>query len=145
MDWILPKEIRFTSRTVQYDDLITHNFRITDYPTIVGNAWGSNLFNRPGTRVVMKMRMVDRYKGIRQIDRAIDELREQANSTGKTSRLMELQTHVDTLAEVLAMLQSDNETLLDINVFLTAYDYELSWQMGLPENERKRHRLLRFH
>ena len=28
------------------------------------------------------------------------ELREQANSTGKTSRLMELQTHVDTLAEV---------------------------------------------
>ncbi len=138
MDWILPKEIKFTSRTVQYDDLITHNFRITDYPTIVGNAWGSNLFNRPGTRVVMKMRMVDRYKGIRQIDRAIDELREQANSTGKTSRLMELQTHVDTLAEVLAMLQSDNETLLDVNVFLTAYDYELSWQMGLPEQERKK-------
>lgn len=138
MDWILPKEIKFTSRTVQYDDLITHNFRVTDYPTIVGNAWGSNLFNRPGTRAVMKMRMVDRYKGIRQIDRAIDELREQANSTGKTSRLMELQTHVDTLAEVLAMLQSDNETLLDINIFLTAYDYELSWQMGLPENERKK-------
>ncbi len=138
MDWILPKEIKFTSRTVQYDDLITHNFRVTDYPTIVGNAWGSNLFNKPGTRVVMKMKMVDRYKGIRQIDRAIDELREQANSTGKTSRLMELQTHVDTLAEVLAMLQSDNETLLDVNVFLTAYDYELSWQMSLPENERKK-------
>lgn len=138
MDWILPKEIKFTSRTVSYDDLITHNFRVTDYPTIVGNAWGSNLFNRPGTRVVMKMRMVDRYKGIRQIDRAIDELREQANSTGKTSRLMELQTHVDTLAEVLAMLQSDNETLLDVNVFLTAYDYELSWQMSLPEQERKK-------
>ena len=138
MEWILPKEIRFTSRTVQYDDLITHNFRVTDYPTIVGNAWGSNLFNRPGTRVVMKMKMVDRYKGIRQIDRAIDELREQANSTGKTSRLMELQTHVDTLAEVLAMLQSDNETLLDVNVFVTAYDYELSWQMALPEKERKK-------
>ncbi len=138
MDWILPKEIRFTSRTVQYDDLITHTFRVTDYPTIVGNAWGCNLFGRPSTRTVMKMRMVDRYKGIRQIDRAIDELREQANSTGKTSRLMELQTHVDTLAEVLAMLQSDNETLLDVNVYLTAYDYELSWQMSLPENERKK-------
>ncbi len=138
MDWILPKEIKFTSRTVQYDDLITHTFRVTDYPTIVSNAWGCNLFGRPSTRAVMKMRMVDRYKGIRQIDRAIDELREQANSTGKTSRLMELQTHVDTLAEVLAMLQSDNETLLDINVYLTAYDYELSWQMSLPENERKK-------
>lgn len=138
MDWIVPKEIRFTSRTIQYDDLITHNFRITDYPTIVGNAWGNNLFNRPGTRVVMKMKMVDRYKGIRQIDHAIDELREQANSTGKTSRLMELQTHVDTLAEVLAMLQSDNETLLDVNVYVTAYDYELSQQMLLPQSEQKK-------
>lgn len=136
MDWILPKEIRFTSRTIQYDDLVTHNFRITDYPTIVGNAWGSRIFNRPGTRVIMKMKMVDRYKGIRQIDRAIDELREQANSTGKTSRLMELQTHVDTLAEVLAMLQSDNETLLDVNLYVTAYDYELSRQMELPPAER---------
>lgn len=136
MDWILPKEIRFTSRTVQYDDLITHNFRITDYPTIVGNAWGSSLFNRPGTKVVMKMKMVDRYKGIRQIDHAIDELREQANSTGKTSRLMELQTHVDTLAEVLAMLQSDNETLLDISLYVTAFDYELSEQARHPQNGR---------
>lgn len=126
MDWILPKEIRFNSRTIRYDGLITHNFRIIDYPTIVANAWGCNLFGRPGTRVAMKMRMVDRYKGIRQIDRAIDELREQANSTGKTSRLMELQTHVDTLAEVLAMLQSDNETLLDVSLYVTAYDYELS-------------------
>lgn len=45
MDWILPKEIKFTSRTVQYDDLITHNFRITDYPTIVGNAWGCDAYN----------------------------------------------------------------------------------------------------
>ena len=136
MEWILPKEVRFTSRTVQYDSLVTHNFRITDYPTIVANAWGCNLFNRPSTRVVMKMRMVDRYKGIRQIDRAIDELREQANSTGKTSRLMELQTHVDTLAEVLAMLQSDNETLLDVNLYVTAYDYELSRQLEHPQEKK---------
>lgn len=137
MDWILPKEIRFSSRNVQYDDIITHNFRVTDYPTIVGNAWGSSLFNRPGTKVIMKMRMVDRYKGIRQIDHAIDELREQANSTGKTSRLMELQTHVDTLAEVLAMLQSDNETLLDVSLYVTAYDYELSEQMKHPQGNKK--------
>ncbi|MBQ2022687.1 MAG: hypothetical protein II213_03115, partial [Lachnospiraceae bacterium] len=106
MDWILPKQIKITSRNVQYDNIVTHNFRITDYPTIVANAWGCNIFSRPDTKVVMKMQMVDRYKGIKQIDRAIDELREQGNSTGKTSKLMELQTHVDTLAEVLAMLQS---------------------------------------
>ncbi len=138
MDWILPKEIKLTSRCVQYDDLITHNLRVTDYPTIVGNAWGSRLFNRPGTRTVMKMKMVDRYKGIRQIDRAIDELREQANSTGKTSRLMELQTHVDTLAEVLAMLQSDNETLLDVNIYVTAYDYEMSQELARNDGKSKK-------
>lgn len=137
LEWILPKKIKMTSRTVQYDDIVTHNFRVTDYPTIVANAWGCNLFARPDTKVVMKMQMVDRYKGIRQIDRAIDELREQGNSTGKTSKLMELQTHVDTLAEVLAMLQSDNETLLDVNIFVTAYDYELSEQMLYPEKTKR--------
>ena len=137
MKWILPKTIKMTSRHIQYDDIVTHNFRVTDYPTIVGNAWGCNIFSRPDTKVVMKMQMVDRYKGIKQIDRAIDELREQGNSTGKTSKLMELQTHVDTLAEVLAMLQSDNETLLDVNIFVTAFDYELSEQMLHPQMAKK--------
>lgn len=136
MDWILPKQIKINSRTVQYDNIVTHNFRVTDYPTLVGNAWGANLFSKPDTKVVMKMQMVDQYKGIRQIDRAIDELREQSNSTGKTSKLMELQTHVDTLVEVLAMLQSDNETLLDVNIFVTAYDYELSEQMLKPGKKK---------
>ncbi len=136
MDWILPKQIKINSRTVQYDNIVTHNFRVTDYPTLVGNAWGANLFSRPDTKVVMKMQMVDQYKGIRQIDRAIDELREQSNSTGKTSKLMELQTHVDTLVEVLAMLQSDNETLLDVNIFVTAYDYELSEQLLKPGKKK---------
>ena len=136
MDWILPKQIKINSRTVQYDNIVTHNFRVTDYPTLVGNAWGANLFSKPDTKVVMKMQMVDQYKGIRQIDRAIDELREQSNSTGKTSKLMELQTHVDTLVEVLAMLQSDNETLLDVNIFVTAYDYELSEQLVKPGKKK---------
>ena len=138
MDWILPKEIKMTARTVQYDNIVTHNFRVTDYPTTVANAWGCNMFNRPDTKVVMKMQMVDRYKGIKQIDRAIDELREQANSTGKTSRIMELQTHVDTLTEVLATLQSDNETLLDINVYVTGYDYELSEEMMTQGGKKNR-------
>ena len=126
MDWILPEKITFTTRMVQYDKLYTHNFRITDYPTLVSNAWGHEIFNYPGTRVILKMRPVERYKGIRQIDRAIDELREQANNTGKTSKLMELQTHVDTLSEVLALLQSDNESLFDVNIYVTVYDYEMS-------------------
>ncbi|MDE6742637.1 MAG: ATP-binding protein [Lachnospiraceae bacterium] len=126
MDWILPKQIQFASRQVKYDDLITHTFRIRDYPTMVGNAWGHSLFHIMGTRVVLKMHPLDQYKSIRQIDRAIDELRTQANETGKTSKLMELETHIDTLASVLSMLQGDNESLFDVNIYITLYDYELS-------------------
>lgn len=31
------------------------------------------------------------------------------------------------------MLQSDNETLLDVNLYVTAYDYELSEEMKHPQ------------
>ena len=57
------------------DELVTHNLKINKYPTIVGNAWGSKIFSMPGTRAVLKMKPLDRYKSIKQIDRAIDELR----------------------------------------------------------------------
>lgn len=137
MDWILPDKITINSRTVSYDDMITHNIRITDYPVAVGNAWGAAMFNRPDTRVVLKMKPVDRYKGIKQIDRAIDELREQGNSTGKTSKLMELNSHIDTLAEVLMLLQGDNEALMDVNIYVTAYDYELMERLKHPEIKKK--------
>ncbi|MDR1193209.1 MAG: DUF87 domain-containing protein [Peptococcaceae bacterium] len=123
MDWILPKKIEFASRTVKYDDLITHTLMISDYPTEVANAWGHVLFNMPNTRVVMKMRTVDRYKSIRRIDRAIDELRVQEGATGKASRLIELSSHIDTLSELLRLLQGDNEKLFDVNIFVTVYDY----------------------
>ncbi len=138
MDWILPDRIQVTSRTVTYDEVITHNIRITDYPILVENAWGHGLFNRPDTRVVLKMTPIDRYKGIRQIDRAIDELREQGNSTGKTSKLMELNSHIETLAEVLSLLQGDNEVLMDVNIYITAYDYELSEERQHPEHQSRK-------
>jgi Cdc6-like AAA superfamily ATPase len=126
LDWILPKTIRFTPRTIRYDDLITHNLKVTRYPTLVTNAWGYQLFNLSGTRAVMMIKPMDRYKSIRQIDRSIDELREQSNNTGRTSRQMELATHVDTLTEVLRRLQSDNEKLFSVDTYITVYDYEYS-------------------
>lgn len=127
MDWILPKRIEFLPRAVKYDDLITYNLRVTDYPTLVSNAWGYRMFSEPNTRVALKLHPTDHYKSIRQIDRAIDELRQQGESTGKTSRIMELQTHIDTLSEVLFLLQGDNECLFDVNIYVTAYDYEASY------------------
>lgn len=130
LDWILPKTIRMTTRTVEYDGLLTHNFRITKYPVTVGNAWGSNLFNRPGTRAVMVMKPLDKTKSIRQIDRAIEELGEQGTQTERVSKKMEVETHLQTLGEVLRLLQGDNETLFSTDIFLTAYDYEYSEELA---------------
>ncbi|MDR1205810.1 MAG: ATP-binding protein [Peptococcaceae bacterium] len=123
MDWILPQKIEFAGRTVKYDDLVTHTLMLTDYPTEVANAWGHGLFNILSTRVVMKIKPVDRYKAIRRIDRAIDELRTQESSTAKTSKLIEISSHIQTLSELLFLLQGDNERLFDVNTFVTVYDY----------------------
>lgn len=129
MDWILPEKISFTSRTVQYDNLITHNLRFRDYPTEVGNAWGHRFFNELGTKVVMKMNPIERSKGIRQIDRSIDELREQENNTGKASKLLEVSMHIETLSQVLRLLQGENEMLFNVSTYVSVHDYELSRQM----------------
>ncbi len=126
MDWILPEKVEFASRIIKYDGLITHTLKILDYPMVVGNAWGYRLFNIPNTRVVMKFKPVDRFQSIRRIDRAIDELRGQSGETGKVSRLMEINEHISSLAELLATLQSENETLYDTNTYVTIYDYELT-------------------
>ena len=136
MDWILPDKIKIGTRTVQYDDLITHNFRLRDYPTLVTNAWGSTFFNKIGTRVVMKMTPVDRYKAIKQIDGSIDELREQGGNTGKYSKLMEVSEHINTLAEVLRLLQGENEILFNVSTYVQANDYELSEHMADAEAGR---------
>lgn len=126
MDWIIPKKIEFTARTVKYDGLITHNLKILDYPGVVGNAWGYRLFNIPNTRVVMKFKPVDRYQSIKRIDRSLEELRGQSESTGKVSKLMEINENIESLAELLSMLQSENESLYDVNTYVTIYDYELT-------------------
>lgn len=129
LDWILPKRIAFTARTVKYDDLITHNLKVTRYPTSVANAWGCQLFNMPDTRVVMKMKPMDRTKSVRQIDRSIEELRSQGENTGRASKQIELSEHVQTLGEVLRLLQGDNEVLFNVDTYITAYDYEYSQEM----------------
>ena len=145
MDWILPDEIRIGTRTVQYDDLITHNFRFREYPVLVGNAWGAQIFNTVGTKVVMKLSPIERGKGIRQIDRSLEELREQRNSTAKASRIIDLDTQIQALASVLRALQGENEMLFNVNTFVQVNDLKLSEQKKSgyktktdPNSEKKR-------
>ena len=122
MNWILPDKLDLLGRKHISDDLSASTLRITNYPTQVYNAWGYRMFNIPDTKVVMKMKPMDKYKSVRAIDRAIDELRGQAGETGKTSRLIELDEHVRTLTNLLTLLQNDSETLFEVNIFITVYE-----------------------
>lgn len=126
MDWILPDEIKFTTRTVQYDDLITHHFRLRDYPVAVGNAWGAGMYNKVGTKVVMRIAPIERSKAIRQIDRSLEELRSQHEETGRASKLIDLNTQIQALANVLRLLQGENEVLFNVNTFIQVNDYRMS-------------------
>ena len=122
VDYILPDSVDFHQRTVEINNIITHNFRVVRYPLNVQDAWGASLFDIPGTKVVMKFSQMDRDKSIRAIDRSIGELNSQLDKTGISSKIIELQTHIDTLSDLLIMLQNDNESLMAMNFYITAYD-----------------------
>ncbi len=136
MKWILPRDISFGARTTRTDDLVTHNLRVINYPTTVGNAWGSGLFNIPDTKVVMKLNPIDRFKAVRNIDRSLMELRGQEAVTSKDSRILEIENHIATLQNLLMLLQGDNEILYDVNIYITVYDYDESMRRLNPNMEK---------
>ena len=120
--WAQPETVDVRVRNGEVNHIITHNFRVVHYPTQVGDAWLAGVMSVPGTKVVVKCRMMDRAKAIRNIDHSLTELRGQWSSTGIDSKRMEIETHIGTLQELLATLQSDTEALLECNIYVTAYD-----------------------
>lgn len=120
--FILPESLELKMRTAEVNSIITHNFRVVNYPLEVPDAWGASLFDIPGTKVVMKFSQMDRDKSIRAIDHSISELNSQLDKTSISSRIIELQTHIETLSELLVMLQNNNENLMAMNLYITAYD-----------------------
>jgi len=125
-DWAMPKKVDVKARTVVVNDIITHNLRTVNYPSVVDDAWMAGLMSIPGTKVVMKLSPMDRTKSIRGIDHSLQELRERFAATGVDSKRIELSNHIETLSTLLAMLQGENECLLECNVYVTAYDIALT-------------------
>lgn len=124
--WAMPRSVIVKPRTVSVSRVVTHNFTIVGYPTIVTDAWLAGVMSIPSTKVVVKCSPMDRAKAINGIDRSIHELQDQYQHTGITSKQMELQSHIDTLGELLATLQQQNESLLQVNVYVTAYDVPMT-------------------
>ena len=120
--WAQPQTVDIRVRRVEINHIITHNFRVVNYPMIVGDAWLSGVMSMPGTKVVMKVRQMDRDKAVRGIDRSLMELRGQWSSSGVDSKRLEIENHLNTLQELLATLQGDSEVLLECNIYITAFD-----------------------
>ncbi len=120
--WAMPQTVDVKACTVEVDHIVTHNMRMVTYPTVVGDAWLAGVMSMPGTKVVVKCRPMERGKAIRGIDRSLQELRGQYMATGVDSRRIELQGHIETLGELLSTLQQDNESLLEVNIYVTVYD-----------------------
>ena len=118
---IYPDQVQFKLlSTKQNNKLLTH-FVITDYPLKVDNGWAQELFDLPDTKVVMKCKPVEKYKAIKRIDNAINELLSQ-NNGGKASQQIDKQTHLESLQLLLEGLQNDNEVFFDTTLIITAYD-----------------------
>jgi len=121
-EWAQPNTVDIKARRVEINHIITHNFRVASFPMVVGDAWLAGVMSIPGTKVVVKVSQMDREKAVRGIDRSLMELRGQWSATGIDSKRIEIESHLTTLQELLAMLQGDNEVLLECNIYITAYD-----------------------
>lgn len=99
---------------------MTH-FVVNNYPLRVANGWGEGLFDIPNTKVVLKARPVDKFKALRRVDNAILEVQTQ-NRRNRASDVIEKDTHLESLQELLVSIQNENDVLFDVTLILTAYD-----------------------
>lgn len=120
--YAMPQTVEIKPRTVEINHIMTHNFRLNAYPTMVDDAWLATVMSMPATKVVVKCKPMERTKAMKAIDRSLGELRGQLMATGLDSKAMELREHIETLSDLLATLQQENENLLQVNIYVTAYD-----------------------
>lgn len=122
--WVKPKEIVFHSNKYKVDGTEAAVLAVSEYPLRVKNAWGAELFNIPNTKVVMHVKPVDKFKAIRRIDKCIGEMETKQIISDKASEANSAQTHRATMDELLNALQTENESLFDVTLTVTAYNYK---------------------
>lgn len=123
IEWVKPKTVEFKSNRYTIDGTEASVLSIADYPLRVRNAWGADLFNIPNTKVVMHVKPVDKYKAIKRIDKVIGEMETKQILSEKASEANSAETHRETMHALLDSLQTENESLLDVTLTITAYNY----------------------
>lgn len=136
MAWAMPENVQFTTKNAVINKIVTHQLRVSNYPTSVGDAWLAGVMSIPGTKVVVKCTPMDRISAVKAIDRSLAELRGQYSTTSVDSKLLELEEHIQTLSELLVTLQQDNEALLTVNIYISMYD-SVKTAIGTADNSVK--------
>ena len=135
--WAQPQQIIMRQKDVIIDGIVTHNMRIVNYPSTVSDAWLASLMSYPSTKVVVKAKPMDRGKSIQAIDRSLSELRVKYSSASTDSKVIELGNHIETLQALLVTLQNEGEALMNVNVYISAYDIMQSMaEPSIPERTK---------
>lgn len=121
-DWCTPDNIEFTASTVKVDGIESFTYTVQSFPLAVQNAYGYRIFNIPDTKVVMNVEPFEKNKAIRMLDRSLQELSSQSEQAYKASSILDKQTHIKTLVDLLRMLQNDNEVLFKVTLHFTIYN-----------------------
>ena len=120
--WAMPESVEINHKYARINGVVAHTMKVVNYPSLVGDAWMASMMSIPCTKVMVKCRPLDKNKSISVIDRSLQELRVQYYSTNVDSKRIEYQTHIESLQLLLSTLQSDSESLLEVSVYITAYD-----------------------
>ncbi len=123
IDWVKPKEVTFHATGYTVDGTQASVLAMADFPLRVKNAWGADLFNIPNTKVVLHIKPVEKYKAIKRIDKCISEMETKQILSEKASDANSAEIHQDSMHTLLDSLQTENESLLDITLTVTAYNY----------------------
>ncbi len=118
--WATPDSIEFKAGRTVINKQEYRSFSITDYPLNVGNAWAWPFFQLDSCKVVVNMRMIQKDKAEKQLDRAIAELESRQRSVFKSSKQVELSTQLETLTELISDLKIGNEDLFNVNIHIMA-------------------------
>ena len=137
LSWVKPAEVRFTTKSAFIDGVETFNYSVRNFPLSVLNAWGYQMFNIEGTKVVMNIEPFEKSRAVRMIDRSLSELASQSEASFKASSLIDKKTHIETLVDVLRMLQNDNETLYSVTLHFTIYNKDGSGGAEAKKNLKK--------
>lgn len=122
MNWATPDKIKFNIARYFVDDQCYRCYNLTDYPLQVGNAWGAQFFLLDRTKIVMKFSPTPKMDAEKQIDRAIMEMEAKYSRSGKSSTQIELQTHLETLRDLLVSLKNNNQQLFNVNTYVVTED-----------------------